>query len=473
MKCYLLVDFGSTNTKLTIVDIENEEIIATAKAITTIEDDIMRGFNEAYAQLEPVILENNIEFVEKIGCSSAAGGLKMIAIGLVPELTSEAARRASLGAGAKILNTYSYELAEADVEEMLAMKPEIILLCGGTDGGNKEVIINNAKVLAKFKITIPIIVACNKAAQPQVAEIFNKVGFDYYRCENVMPSINILNVDNVRDVIREVFMKNIVYAKGLDNAIKYVGDVLMPTPAAVLNAASLLAKGTDEEDGIGDLVVVDIGGATTDVHSLCDGYPTKGGITMKGLQEPFAKRSVEGDLGMRYSVLACYQAAGYRMFKKYYPNDISKDEVERQINLRHEDIKLVPINKEDKIFDATIAKICTELALNRHAGYIETSFSPFGSMYSQYGKDLTQIRYLVGTGGVLVFNDKPADILKAAKFDNEQPDLLKPMHPRYLLDKTYILSAMGLLATKLPNQALRIMKKYLIEIKEDNNEIKE
>lgn len=468
MKCYLLVDFGSTNTKLTIVDIEKEEIVATAKAITTIEDDIMRGFNDAYAQIETFIAENNIEFVEKIGCSSAAGGLKMVAIGLVPELTSEAARRASLGAGAKILSTYSYELCEADVEEMMKLKPEIILLCGGTDGGNKEVIVHNANALAQFPIKIPIIVACNKNAQPQIAEIFDAVNFDYYRCANVMPSINVLNVDNVREVIREVFMRNIVHAKGLDNAVKFVGDVLMPTPAAVLNAASLLAKGTDDEDGLGDLAIVDIGGATTDVHSLCDGYPTKGGITMKGLQEPFAKRSVEGDLGMRYSVLACYQASGYRLFCKYYPDAISREEVEKQIYKRHDDIRFVPQAEADKKIDATVAKICTELAFNRHAGHIETSFSPFGSMYSQYGKDLTQVRYVIGTGGVLVFNDDPIDILKAANFDKEQPDLLKPMHPRYLLDKTYILSAMGLLATKLPNQALRIMKKYLIEIKEDN-----
>ncbi|MDF9867101.1 uncharacterized protein (TIGR01319 family) [Bacilli bacterium PM5-3] len=467
MECYLLVDFGSTNTKLTVVDIENEEIILTSKSITTIEDDIMKGFNDAYEQIADKVKEYNISFVDKLGCSSAAGGLKMVAIGLVPELTSEAAKRASLGAGAKILKTYSYELEDDDVVEMLDLKPEIILLSGGTDGGNKETIIKNASVLAKFDIKIPIIIACNKNAQPEIAKIFDEVGFDYHRSENVMPSINVLNVENVRNIIREVFMKNIVYAKGLDNAIKYVGDVLMPTPAAVLNAAQLLSKGTELEDGLGDLVVVDIGGATTDIHSLCEGYPTKGGVTMKGLAEPFAKRSVEGDLGMRYSVLSCYQAAGYRTFAKHYPNDISIEDVEKNIKHRHDDIRFVPETNSDKAFDATIAKVCCELAISRHAGYIETSYSPFGQMFAQYGKDLTGVKYLIGTGGVLVHNDYPLDILKACNFDEEAPDSLRPMKPKYLLDKTYILSSMGLLSTKEPDLALRIMKKYIKEITED------
>ena len=467
MKGYLLVDFGSTNTKLTVVDIESEEIIVTAKAITTIEDDIMIGFNEAYEQIAGVIEEKQIEFVAKLGCSSAAGGLKMIAIGLVPDLTSEAAKRASLGAGAKILKTYSYELAEDDVKEMLELKPEIILLSGGTDGGNKETIIKNAKTLAKFEIKVPIIVACNRNAQPEIVKIFDKAKFEYYRSENVMPSINVLNVENVRDIIREVFMKNIVHAKGLDNAITYVGDVLMPTPAAVLNAAQLLAKGTELEDGLGDLVVVDIGGATTDIHSLCDGYPTKGGITMKGLAEPYAKRSVEGDLGMRYSVLSCYQAAGYRKFAKHFPAEISLEKVEEAVYLRHDHIAFVPDDDQAKKFDATIAKVCCELAISRHAGYIETSFSPFGTMFAQYGKDLTGVKYLIGTGGVLVYNDYPLDILKACNFDEEFSDSLRPIKPRYLLDKTYILSSMGLLSTKEPDIALRIMKKYIREITED------
>lgn len=461
MKCYLLVDFGSTYTKITVVDIENEEIVLTAKDITTIEDDIMIGYNNAYAQIADKIEELNIEFVDKIGCSSAAGGLKMVAIGLVPELTSEAAKRAALGAGAKILGLYSYELSEEDVEEILALKPEIILFSGGTDGGNKDVIIHNAEMLAKFDIKAPIVVACNRNVQSTVAKIFEEKGFNFTRTENVMPRINHLNVEPVRDIIREIFMDNIVYAKGLENAVEFIGDVLMPTPAAVLQASQLLSKGTETEDGIGDLIVIDIGGATTDVHSLCNGDPAKGGVTVKGLEEPFAKRSVEGDLGMRYSVQAAYKSAGYRRFNRYLKNKYTKDEVEKLINVRHENIRFVPSSDEEKEFDRVIAQVCSDLAMERHAGYIEESYSPFGMMYAQYGKDLTEVKHLIGTGGVIIHSKEAKEILEAGCMDPEAPNSLKPIKPKFYVDETYILSSMGLLGTKEADIALRIMKKYL------------
>lgn len=467
MKCYLLVDFGSTYTKLTIVDIENENIVATACAITTIEDDIMNGFNEAYAKIEPIILKNSIEFVEKLGCSSAAGGLKMIAVGLVPELTSEAAKRAALGAGAKILNSYSYELSDKDVEEMIDLKPEIILFSGGTDGGNKETILKNARRLAKYQVKTPIIIACNRNTHEEIEEIFTQANMNFYLSENVMPKINSLNVEPVRNIVREVFMENIVHAKGLDKAIEYIGDILMPTPAAVLNAAYFLSQGTETEDGLSDLIVLDVGGATTDIHSLSDGYPSKGGITLKGLEEPFSKRSVEGDLGMRYSASACYETAGYRKFKQYLPFELSKSEVEMEIKRRHDNIKMVPSNETDFAFDQAIASVCCDLAMTRHAGFVETSFSPFGNMIVQYGKDLTQVRYLTGTGGVLIHGKDPKAILQAAMFDSSMPESLRPMKAKFLLDESYILSAMGLLATKLPDHAIRIMKKYIKEIVED------
>ncbi|MCX7904683.1 MAG: glutamate mutase L, partial [Caloramator sp.] len=137
MDAALLIDFGSTYTKLTAVDLEKEEVLATAKDLTTVQTDIMIGFNNAFEKLKEKIDISKVNFVEKLACSSAAGGLKMIAIGLVPELTAEAAKRAALGAGARILGVYSYELTKHEMEEIVKKKPDIILLAGGTDGGNK------------------------------------------------------------------------------------------------------------------------------------------------------------------------------------------------------------------------------------------------------------------------------------------------------------------------------------------------
>ncbi|MCM0649434.1 methylaspartate mutase accessory protein GlmL [Clostridium swellfunianum] len=462
MKAYLLIDFGSTYTKLTAVDIENEEILATAKDITTVESDIMIGFNKAYEVLMEALEGKEVEFVKKLACSSAAGGLKMVAIGLVPELTAEAAKRAALGAGARVLKVYSYDLTSKEVDEIKNSNLDIILLAGGTDGGNKECIIHNAKVLAEGGIKLPIVVAGNKVAVDEVEEIFNKADVYYRTTENVMPRLSVLNVEPAREEIRKIFMAKIIEAKGMKKAESFISGILMPTPAAVLKAARVLSEGSDKEDGIGDLIIVDIGGATTDIHSIADGEPSKQGVTLRGLQEPFAKRTVEGDLGMRYSALSLWEAAGTRRVQKYL-KDKSID-VEENCKYRSQNIKMVPSSEEEIKFDEAMAKVATDMAMERHVGVIESVYTPMGVVYSQVGKDLLPVKYFIGTGGVLVHSKNPADILKAGTFDMSNPTYLKPQNPGYLLDKTYVMSAMGLLAEDYPDMAVRIMKKYLVEV---------
>lgn len=475
MDAYLLIDFGSTYTKLTAIDIKREEILATSKDITTIEDDIMIGFNKAYHKLLKDLEGKEVNFIRRLACSSAAGGLKMIAIGLVPELTAEAAKRAALGAGARVLKTYSYELTNIEMEEIKKSDIDIILLAGGTDGGNKDCIIHNAKMLVKHNINIPVVVAGNKGANDDISELFGESKIPYFITENVMPKLNSLNVEPAREEIRKIFMNRIVDAKGLTNAEEYINGILMPTPAAVLKAARVLSEGSDKEEGIGEIVVIDIGGATTDIHSIADGEPTKAGVTLRGLEEPFAKRTVEGDLGMRYSAISLWEAAGTRKIKKCLRN---KDlDVEENCRLRAKDIMMVPRTEDEIDFDESMARIATELAMERHCGYVEPVYSPLGVVYTQYGKDLMEVKYMIGTGGVLVHSEDAGSILQAGTFSKENLNSLRPQKSKLLLDKTYILSSMGLLAEELPDLAVRIMKKYLVEIdyKEDkeNNYIDE
>lgn len=462
MNAYLLIDFGSTYTKLTAVDLENEEILATAKDITTVQTDIMIGFNKAFEALSEKLKGKDVNYINKFACSSAAGGLKMVAIGLVPELTAEAAKRAALGAGARVLKVYSYELTHKEIDEIKNSKLDIILLAGGTDGGNKDCIIHNAKMLAEANIRLPIVVAGNKVAVDDIEDIFKKSNMYYKVTENVMPKLNVLNVEPAREEIRKIFMEKIVEAKGMKSAESFINGILMPTPAAVLKAARVLSEGSDKEEGIGDIIVIDIGGATTDVHSIADGEPTKPGVTVRGLEEPFAKRTVEGDLGMRYSALSLWEASGTRRIQKYLM-DKSVD-VESECKFRTENINMVPQTKEQIKFDEAMAKIATEIAMERHVGIIESMYTPMGVIYTQVGKDLLQTKYMIGTGGVLVHSNNPGEILKAGMFDKENPTYLKPEHPELLLDKTYILSAMGLLAEDHPDMAVRIMKKYLVKV---------
>lgn len=467
MKAYLAIDFGSTYTKLTTIDLDNEVILATAKDITTVEDDIMIGFNKAFNKLKIEINKkinfDEINFVNKTACSSAAGGLKMVAIGLVPELTAEAAKKAALGAGARVIKTYAYELNSRELEEIKNTALDIILLAGGTDGGNKECIIHNAKMLAEFKVKIPVVVAGNKAATDEIENILKEAEIDCYITENVMPFINKLNVEPSREEIRKVFMNKIVEAKGMKKAEEFIKGILMPTPAAVLKASEILATGTDEEEGLGDLIVVDIGGATTDIHSIAKGEPTKPSIMIKGLEEPYAKRTVEGDLGMRYSAIALLEASGTRKIRNYLHDSLKQIDVKAQCQFRHDNIKMVPQSEEEIRFDEAMAKAATELAMTRHCGVLECVYTPMGTMFNQSGKDLTETPYVIGTGGVIIHSLNPKDILKAGNFNEEDPIHLKPIAPKFLVDKTYILSSMGLLAQEYPNTAIRIMKKYLVE----------
>jgi len=462
MNAVLLVDIGSTYTKLTAVDIENETIIATSKALTTADTNLMIGFRRAYEILKKELDEVDIQFVDKLACSSAAGGLKMIAVGLVPELTAEAAKRAALGAGARLLETYSYELSLSEIKEIKLRKPDMILLAGGTDGGNKECIIHNARTIASHIKNVPIVVAGNKKAVDSIEAIFQKKNITFKVAENVMPWMNVLNVQPAREAIRQFFIDEIVKAKGMKNIEKFIGGILMPTPSAVLRAARVLADGTDNEEGLGNLMILDIGGATTDIHSIGSGEPTMSNVTMKGLEEPYEKRTVEGDLGMRVSALALYQSAGAKLINSIIPN--TKYDIKERCQYLSNNINSIPKTSDEIQFDEALGYVAARISMDRHAGVVEREYTPMGVIYSQKGKDLQNIKYLIGTGGVLVHSRNPKNILSGGLFSEENSQFLKPRNPELLIDKAYILSAMGLLSKKYPEQAIRILKKYLVKV---------
>lgn len=457
MKAYLFVDFGSTYTKLTLIDIDKEEIIATSKDFTTVETDVMEGFNKAREKLRTKV-DRWPDIVKISSCSSAAGGLKIIAIGLVPSLTAKAAERAALGAGAKITGVYSHELNRDEIEEIKDSNPDIVLLAGGIDGGNKDVVIHNAKLLNEYSISCPIVYGGNKSAIDDIENIFSK-SIDYHITENVMPNINELNVEPCRETIREIFMDNIVKAKGMDQVQDFLGDVVMPTPAAVLKAAESLSVGTRNEEGLGDLAIVDIGGATTDIHSIGKGWPSNPTVSFKGLEEPFAKRTVEGDLGMRYSSRNVVEADS-EMFRSYLGQKWDYN-IDEDLDKRLEDPSYIATNEKDLNFDVALAQVSSRLSMTRHAGSVKEVYSPIGPIYQQTGKDLLELPALIGTGGVLTSTPYAYEILSATLYNTDEMNSLKPRNPDFYIDETYILSAMGLLAMIDEDMAIRVMKKNL------------
>lgn len=460
MPKYLLVDIGSTYTKLTAVDLELEDIIATSKSYTTIEEDVRIGYNKALNGLYEK-LGKRFEFDKILACSSAAGGLKMAAIGLVEELTVEAAKRVCLNAGGKVDLVLSHNITKSEVEQIKTNEIDIILLAGGTDGGNTECVIHNATMLGEGGIKVPIIFAGNKSAKDEVEEIFKKYNLDGYICDNVMPKLNELNITSSREVIKKIFLENIIEAKGISKLANEIDGLLLPTPHAVLNAAELLSVGYSKEKGFGDAMLVDVGGATTDIYSFGRGLPKTPNTVLHGLEEPFSKRTVEGDLGMRYSSLGIINNLSASEISKYKESGI---EIVSEAKLRRENVEMIPTNKNEEEIDNLFASLCVDIATSRHVGTVETVYTPIGTMYYQEGKDLSDLKIVIGTGGVIVNSNDPISILNKVNVNIKKPMELRPREVEYFIDKDYILSAMGLLSQSEPVIALNIMKKRIIKV---------
>ncbi len=438
----LLIDFGSTYTKVSLVNLDPPALIGRSQAPTTTETGLLNGLNKALEAFTPEQLDG---IAVKKACSSAAGGLRIVAIGLVPELTVKAAREAALGAGARVMATYAFTLTDEDLDEIKELNPDLLLLSGGTDGGDRKNILENAARIAESGLSVPVVVAGNKSAASDVKKILAKRIPHVVVTRNVMPEINVLQVEPARQAIRDLYMQEITKAKGLDSIQQEVG-LAMPTPLAVMKAGELLNKISGKE-----VVIVDVGGATTDVHSFCDGKPKKGGCVLKGLPEPFAKRTVEGDLGMRVSLQT--------LLEVIEENDDLHDLTEYVDRINRER-SLIAASEREKYFDRIFATACIREALLRHSGQLKEVFTPEGRLWIQQGKDLTEIDILIGTGGALVFADDAGSLLRAG-LRLENPLHLTPRQPQLMLDHKYILYAMGLLAEDYPETAEALLKETL------------
>ena len=466
MDIVLLIDFGSTHTKILAVDIVREEIVGRAQAVTTVETDITIGLNKALEILFSRHPIRESDVIGKYASSSAAGGLRMAAIGLVPALTLEAARRAALGAGAKVVWSSGFELDPERIKEVEAASCDIILLSGGTDGGDKKVILHNARLLAESGINVPILVAGNRVAASEIKKILDAAGKHAVVTSNVLPELAQVNIEPAQDLIREIFIKEITKAKGLDRAQEYIGDIVMPTPKATLQAASLLADGTDGEQGIGSLLVVEVGGATINIHSVADGHPTDAQTLVRGLPEKRVKRTVEGDLGIRYNAPSILEFVGIEAclsrLRVIAPEmQLDEGQLESLVHGLSINVGHVPASDLDDCIDRVLAESAVAFAVGRHAGTLRQEFSLAGDIKVQTGKDLTGTTNIIGTGGIFKYGKWPEKILSSALYDSSQPWSLRPMAAQAYTDSEYMLYAIGLLAEHYPAKALRIAKKYL------------
>ncbi len=450
MKYLLTVDFGSTYTKLTAIDVENRKIVATQRAFTTVATHLMDGFQNGLALLKAQPQMEDAVFEPMIASSSAAGGLKMIAVGLVPALTANAAKLAATSAGAKVIDVFAYEMGKAEQQKIYDHNPDIVLLSGGIDGGNKKVILHNAQMLAQVDRPFSVIVAGNRSANEEIEEILTAGGKNVIIVENVMPKFNELNIMPAKTAIRNLFIERIIDAKGLTDVAELMAAEIIPTPLACFEACELLST-------VGTLMACDVGGATTDIYSMHDGMSSTGAVVEKGLPEPFAKRTVEGDLGVRYSITNLAPEYGVERIAEHAKTDVAT--VEQWVETCKNDTSIISEEGTvEKRIDNELAACCVELAMARHCGSFETIYTMMGPMTVQTGKDLSDVEFFIGAGGSITSSPVAEEILSRAVYRPSDLNSLKPRNPRIIVDRKNILTAMGLLKRLNPEAALDIMK---------------
>ncbi|KGG81489.1 hypothetical protein Y919_00565 [Caloranaerobacter azorensis H53214] len=447
----LVAEIGSTTTVVNAFNgiySLNPTFVGQGQAPTTVlEGDVKIGLKGAIESLRQNIGASEIEYDELLATSSAAGGLRMTVHGLVYDMTVRAAKEAALGAGANIHQITAGRLRKSDLKKLVAIKPNIILIAGGVDYGERDTAIYNAELIAELGLGIPVIYAGNIENHDDIRDIFEGTGTRLYIVENVYPKIDQLNIEPTRKVIQEVFEEHITNAPGMKKVREMVTGNIIPTPGAVMIASKLLY------DEIGDLITIDVGGATTDVHSVTEGSDEVNRMLIS--PEPLAKRTVEGDLGVYVNMKNVVERVGVEKLC----NNLEIDE--ETLNTLINNYKPIPETELEKrlVEELTLEAVIT--AVKRHCGRFRHLYGPSGKKTIAEGKDLTNVKYIVGTGGALTKLPNRIEILRKIALSNKGDELLPTKEARILIDNNYIMASLGVLSKKYPDAAIKLLKESL------------
>jgi len=454
----IVAEIGSTTTVVSgFSDLAAApRLVGQGQGPTTVEaGDVRQGLKLALADLRANLGTEDLEWQHIYACSSAAGGLKMTVHGLVYDMTARAAREAALGAGAVLHQVTAGAISDLDLEKTREISPNIILLAGGVDYGERQIILDNARKLATLDLPIPLIYAGNVAIQDEVRAIFAGTRFLPTIVENVYPHIDELNIEPTRQAIQRAFEEHIIHAPGMGQIRELVDGPIQPVPGAVLNAAvTLYSK-------LGDLLVFDVGGATTDLHSVTPGSDEVNSILIS--PEPVAKRTVEGDLGVYRNAANLISLAGWENLVAALGSGQMEDF-----------IVPIPVTEQEVAFAEALTAKAIGTALERHAGRIRYIYGPGGRLKVARGKDLTRVKYVIGTGGALTRLPRGKELL-AANISSRDPAFLgPPEEAKVLIDRHYIMAAAGVLASSHPQAAIALMLKSMdlegiIDVSETDN----
>ena len=449
----LVAEIGSTTTVVNAfkdLDTENPVFWAQGQAPTSVLDgDVRIGLQGAIDDLCRKMKIDSLEYSEMLATSSAAGGLKMTVHGLVYDMTAKAAKEAALGAGGIIHYITAGRLRRTDIAKIKDINPNLILIAGGVDYGERDTALDNAEMIRSMGLKTPVVYAGNIENQAEMELIFDEEsGMKLYNVENVYPKIDELNVEPCRKVIQDAFEDHITHAPGMEHVRDMVNGPIIPTPGAVMECTKLLY------DCLGDLIVLDVGGATTDLHSVATESDKIARIMIS--PEPKAKRTVEGDLGVYVNRMKVIESIGEEQMKK----DCEKMGIDLEETLA----SYVAIPKTEAEFKL-VERLTTEAvlrAVDRHAGFIRYVYGPSGRSTVAEGKDLTQVKYIVGTGGALTRLPHRVEIMESIAKNNGSGMKLYPTeHAQILVDNDYIMASLGVLSKRYRQAAIRLLEKSL------------
>jgi uncharacterized protein (TIGR01319 family) len=410
MSTLLCLDIGSTWTKGALVAADGA-LVGTAQHPTT-PPEVLDGIASVTTRLDA-------QGVPVLACSSAGGGLRLAVVGQERLVSAEAGYRVALSAGAKIVHVVAGQLDGPAIRELRATEPDLVLLAGGTDGGDRSVLLHNARRIAANRLRPPIVLAGNAEARVEAEALLHATGRTVVATDNVLPDVGELAPGPARAAIRELFLRHVIGGKGLSKGNTFRNLVKAVTPDAVLIGVSRLAAEREE----GAVLVVDVGGATTDVYSAVSTVDES--AMERTVALPADRRTVEGDLGMRWS------APGIVAEAKVERLDPPDDEEARS---RARNVDWIPDDDHGRDVDAHLAGLAAVLAVRRHLRLVDGQLGPKGA------------GLLVLSGGV--FRHATPERLEAIEDRLRADPVLRPVlrNAEITVDRHYVLAPAGLLA---------------------------
>nr|WP_157930546.1 glutamate mutase L [Glycomyces xiaoerkulensis] len=441
------VDVGSTYTKAAAVDAESGGLLGTASHPTTLGTDVMDGLDRAVRAAVP----SRARAVETLVCSSAGGGLRLGVVGSEPLVTARAAHRAGLSAGARVVRVCAGDIGQADWNALAEARPDVLLLAGGTDGGDQTALRANAAALAATGIRVPVVLAGNRDAADDLHRLLTDAGFDATCAGNVLPRIGDLDPAPARTALRDLFLRHVMAGKHLSVRADFTGLVKAPTPDAVLTGIELLGDLLGE-----DLLAVDVGGATTDVYSVLTPDPELSGPRTEVAGTAWRSRTVEGDLGIRHTATGIVAAAETGDLE---PSPALRDAARR----RSDRPDLRAETADERATDDLLSALAARVAVGRHARG-ERIGGPIEPLRG--GKDLAAVKLVIGSGGALRLDPAAAEswVREAVCEYTSGGFRPPPAAARVVVDADHVLAPAGLLAADGRRAAAtRLLRAELVE----------